>query len=274
LDDPFDIAVRGAHDPAVQPRVVGLRSENGRVGTGAPVRVDERAQERRRQHRRVAGEDQHVSLVAGECRARRANGVAGTEGLLLHRNDEPAVCEAILCRRRGDDDDRVGARTATGVDDPVDHRPAEHEVEVLRHVGPHPGAEAPGHQHGCERCVDHRGVWDGWGARIRTWDRGTKTRCLTAWLRPTSRGVYGGYGRSVNRKISAAIASSAITPIAAHSTILSAIGTHRTSSCDAAKIQPIWRSVSERLPRATYHQKPTAMTASRTASHQCSAWKR
>ena len=24
----------------------------------------------------------------------------------------------------------------------------------------------------------------GWGARIRTWDHGTKTRCLTAWLRP------------------------------------------------------------------------------------------
>ena len=27
---------------------------------------------------------------------------------------------------------------------------------------------------------------DGWGARIRTWDRGTKTRCLTTWLRPTA----------------------------------------------------------------------------------------
>ena len=27
----------------------------------------------------------------------------------------------------------------------------------------------------------------GWGARIRTWDHGTKARCLTAWLRPNSR---------------------------------------------------------------------------------------
>src|SRR6266446_2069836 len=27
---------------------------------------------------------------------------------------------------------------------------------------------------------------NGWGARIRTWDRGTKTRCLTTWLRPTA----------------------------------------------------------------------------------------
>ncbi len=24
----------------------------------------------------------------------------------------------------------------------------------------------------------------GWGARIRTWDGGTKNHCLTAWLRP------------------------------------------------------------------------------------------
>ena len=30
---------------------------------------------------------------------------------------------------------------------------------------------------------------DGWGARIRTWDRGTKTRCLTTWLRPTDCGL-------------------------------------------------------------------------------------
>ena len=30
----------------------------------------------------------------------------------------------------------------------------------------------------------------GWGARIRTWDRGTKTRCLTAWLHPTARWLW------------------------------------------------------------------------------------
>ena len=27
-------------------------------------------------------------------------------------------------------------------------------------------------------------IYEGWGARIRTWGRGTKTRCLTTWLRP------------------------------------------------------------------------------------------
>ncbi len=57
-------------------------------------------------------------------------------------------------------------------------------------------------------------------------------------------------------------------PIAIALTTVSAIGTQRTSSCDAAKIQPTWRSVSDRLPRATYHQKPTAMSASATAAHQ------
>ena len=55
---------------------------------------------------------------------------------------------------------------------------------------------------------------DYWGARIRTWDRGTKTRCLTAWLRPIERRYRLYLGRSVKRKISAAIARSAITPIA------------------------------------------------------------
>src|SRR6266545_1128975 len=33
-------------------------------------------------------------------------------------------------------------------------------------------------------CTAGRGT--SWGARIRTWDRGTKTRCLTTWLHPTA----------------------------------------------------------------------------------------
>src|SRR5882762_5734436 len=30
---------------------------------------------------------------------------------------------------------------------------------------------------------------DDWGARIRTWDHGTKTRCLTTWPRPRATGT-------------------------------------------------------------------------------------
>src|SRR5205085_2011562 len=42
-----------------------------------------------------------------------------------------------------------------------------------------------GHHDSCWLRVAQRWV-NGWGARIRTWDRGTKTRCLTTWLRPTA----------------------------------------------------------------------------------------
>src|SRR5262249_7809069 len=40
-------------------------------------------------------------------------------------------------------------------------------------------------------------VRSGWGARIRTWDHGTKTRCLTAWLRPRAVAILA----SVNEEI-------------------------------------------------------------------------
>jgi hypothetical protein len=52
-------------------------------------------------------------------------------------------------------------------------------VQVLRRRGLHPRAEAGRHDDGC-KIANHQN----WGARIRTWDRGTKTRCLTTWLRP------------------------------------------------------------------------------------------
>src|SRR6187549_1061346 len=58
-------------------------------------------------------------------------------------------------------------------------------MEVLRKRGPHPGPEASGH-HDCSESRRHQRLNDGWGARIRTWDHGTKTRCLTTWPRPTA----------------------------------------------------------------------------------------
>src|SRR5689334_4389261 len=51
-------------------------------------------------------------------------------------------------------------------------------MQVLGRLGPHARSEA-----GCE---DDCRQAQSWGARIRTWDRGTKTRCLTTWLRPTA----------------------------------------------------------------------------------------
>ena len=55
-------------------------------------------------------------------------------------------------------------------------------MEVLRDGRAHARAEPAGHHHCCQIAAHE---CDGWGARIRTWDRGTKTRCLTTWLRPT-----------------------------------------------------------------------------------------
>src|SRR5262249_32216288 len=98
-------------------------------------------------------------------------------------------------------------------DDPVDEAPSEQRMQVLRHGGLHPRAESRGHDHGGEVAHAVRlpvvllefavgsakpeaalagGIWrplvaggkpispDGRrtrrDARIRTWDRGTKTR--------------------------------------------------------------------------------------------------
>src|SRR5438477_3190 len=42
---------------------------------------------------------------------------------------------------------------------------------------------------------------DYWGARIRTWDRGTKTRCLTAWLRPMERrNLFGSFSKEEDQR--------------------------------------------------------------------------
>ena len=60
---------------------------------------------------------------------------------------------------------------------------------MLGRRGAHARATASGHDDCCERgsgCGHGRHV--GWGARIRTWDHGTKTRCLTAWPRPSESG--------------------------------------------------------------------------------------
>ena len=182
LDDAREPAVPVADDASVLPRVGRLEREDGRGRALAPVRVEQLAQRVRRQQRRVAGEDEHVAVRRAELRARRANGVAGAERSFLDRDLEPV--EAVARLRRRDDDDRLRAGVARGGDDPVDHAPAEQRVEVLRRRGTHASAEAGGHDESCD-VVGHR--QGGWGARIRTWDRGTKTRCLTTWLRPRDR---------------------------------------------------------------------------------------
>ena len=102
-----------------------------------------------------------------------------------------------VAARRDDDDERVGAELVSGVERPVEHAPAEQRVQVLRRRGAHARTEAGGHDDGCEWTA--HAADDGWGARIRTWDRGTKTRCLTTWLRPSERIVSVGRATRLRR---------------------------------------------------------------------------
>src|SRR4029079_14781308 len=83
------------------------------------------------------------------------------------------------------DDERRGVERARRLQHPVHHAPPQDRMEVLRQRGPHPGPEASGH-HDSSESRRHQRLNDGWGARIRTWDHGTKTRCLTTWPRPTA----------------------------------------------------------------------------------------
>ena len=66
---------------------------------------------------------------------------------------------------------------------------------MLRHARAHARAEACGHHDCCELRLVHSAI-DGWGARIRTWDHGTKTRCLTTWPRPSESVSIGGRCRA------------------------------------------------------------------------------
>src|SRR5439155_5837304 len=130
----------------------------------------------------VAVQHEHVSLESVQLRVRSADRVTRAARLFLHGDAQAGEC--VACVRRRDDDERVGTGALGGVDHPVDEAAPEQRVQVLRHGRPHPCSEPGGHYDSCWLRVAQRRV-NGWGARIRTWDRGTKTRCLTTWLRPT-----------------------------------------------------------------------------------------
>jgi len=146
LRDPEDVARGIADDPPVCPRVGGDGGEDRRRCALAPVRLDELLEQRRREQRRVAGEDEHVLGSTLDRRPGGADGVARALRLLLDR--DLVALEPLPGRGRRDHDERVGADAAAGLEHPVDHPAAEQLVEVLRHGGFHPRAEARGH-HDC-----------------------------------------------------------------------------------------------------------------------------
>ena len=96
-----------------------------------------------REERRVAGEDEHVARGACERDLRGADRVAGAERLLLDGDLE--ALEGVGAIGRDDDDQAGELERARRLEHPVHHPPAEDRMEVLRHRGTHPGAEAAGH---------------------------------------------------------------------------------------------------------------------------------
>ena len=181
LDDRRQAPVRVAEDATVPTGLVDLEREHrGRCPVRA-VRLAEVAQQLGRDERRVAGQDEHVVGAPFESSAGASYRVPRPERLLL--DGDLHVAECVGARRRRDDDHGLDTGIPGGRDDPVHHPAPEDRVKVLRHARMHPRAEACGHHDCCELLVVHSAVV-GWGARIRTWDHGTKTRCLTTWPRP------------------------------------------------------------------------------------------
>ena len=225
--------------------------------------VEEPAQEVGGQERRGAVEHEHVAFEPVERALRGCDRVAGTARLALHR-DLDALGD-VLAARRDDDHGPVGAELADGVERPVEHALAEQRVQVLRRPGAHARTEAGGHDDDCEWAA--HAADDGWGARIRTWDRGTKTRCLTTWLRPSERivspsaaprgsgeaGTAAGavYLRSLKRTSSATAAKIAASRSAPQKRMNANTTASTARVCEAAAIHDTCRTVSERASRPT-----------------------
>src|SRR5438445_10466545 len=111
-------------------------------------------------------------------------------------------------------------------------------MEVLRSRGLHPSPLSRGHDNGCESAGQ------GWGARIRTWDRGTKTRCLTTWLRPItdiqsgSSPQNGGRGGEATTALTVGAASGASALGYAASPTFSLAVPHKTAAAMAKPPRP------------------------------------
>ena len=150
------------------------------------MRREQRLEQLGRQKRRVAGEDEHL-VGAGRCLLGAPHRIPGPERLLLHRGRQPV--ELVGGIGRDDDDERVRLERPGSLDDPVDHAAAQDRMQMLGRGRAHACPPASGHDDGCELGAGFgHGRHVGWGARIRTWDHGTKARCLTTWPRPSESG--------------------------------------------------------------------------------------
>ena len=141
-------------------------------------------EQRRRQERRVPGEDEHLVRVADRgpraggrrrrCRAARPGSRPATPRTRPRsraRRRRRAAAARAGARPRAPSR-RAGGRAA---DADASASPSASGFRGLR----------PSRR--LRVCAGSWSAEDGWGARIRTWDHGTKTRCLTTWPRPSVR---------------------------------------------------------------------------------------
>ena len=209
LDDARDAAVVVAHDAAVVRGVVEVDGGERGGGVGVEVPLVEGGDEVAVDQRHVAVQHHDVALEVVQRLEAGADGVAGAAPLLLHgalaahRQD---LVDRLLVGA-GDDDDALGRDAERGVDDVREHGPAAHLVQDLGDVGLHARAEAGRQDDDGERralgvcCAHLAHLEDGAGGGTRRLSRGvtlagaggfeppdagTKTRCLTTWLRPSA----------------------------------------------------------------------------------------
>ena len=196
LDNAVDRPVGAADDPPVGGGVLDDRGEHrGRPALGA-VLGDHPGDQLGGQQRRVAARDDHRVARRVEGREADLGRVPGAELLLLHRHLHAGGQR--VAHHLGavtDHHHRVGhPAPVEGVEHPADHRAPGDRVHHLRQRRSHPGSLAGGEDDSADAhtvlvSVPGKNVESvpGWGGRNRTPDRGTKTRCLTPWLRPSSR---------------------------------------------------------------------------------------
>ena len=223
LHDAGEPAVLVADDPAVVAGIERLRGERRARAAGAVSR-DEAGDERAGGERMVAVEHHDVAGETAESREAGSGGIAGAALLVL---DRPLHAlgedrgERVVGRRR-DDHRALRSDVGDGVEHVGEHGSSAHGVQQLGQVGLHARAEpSREHDHGerpVGRLVRQVGLpvvgclVSGNGHRhhllgsvmvgrrgssalavagaggFEPPDGGTKTRCLTTWLRPTAHG--------------------------------------------------------------------------------------
>ena len=177
-----------ADDPSIRPAVV---EDGGDHGGGAPTALvvgHQGVHERRVHQRGVAAHHNDCGHRRVEHLETDARGATGAVAHFLqagaHARGQRGLHLVALGAQHHDH--RCGVDAAQRVEGPEDHGPAGQRVQHLGEPGPHAGSMTRGK----DDCADaHLAglTWlPGWGGRIRTPDRGTKTRCLTTWLRPSA----------------------------------------------------------------------------------------